>query len=257
MGKQRTLQNIAWEVSVHLSIQQWWSIYGNRQDGILYWRQSPRQKSFKLLWTEGQNPPLYRESDTRKSTQEQNLFPLVFQVWLLLNTMCCLRALHKTFTNMRYRVTHRNPTSFEWVVLRTMLKKNKLCQCVVSTRWFHSAHYKRVNDHCSQHVSRAPHFPFQNVPWPSRSPDLSMCDFFFFGGIWNCVFTLTNPVRWMIWRKPSVRKFVRSIVSCWPMSWMILKKGLKTASKKTVIILPTSFLKLNHLVWHVLTFNFV
>ena len=35
------------------------------------------------------------------------------------------------------------------------------------------------------------------------------------------------------------------------------KKGLKTASKKTVGILPISFLKLNHLVWHVLSFNFV
>jgi len=35
------------------------------------------------------------------------------------------------------------------------------------------------------------------------------------------------------------------------------KKGLKTASKKTVVILPISFLKLNHLVWHVLSFNFV
>ena len=35
------------------------------------------------------------------------------------------------------------------------------------------------------------------------------------------------------------------------------KKGLKTTSKKTVGILPVSFLKLNHLVWHVLSFNFV
>jgi len=35
------------------------------------------------------------------------------------------------------------------------------------------------------------------------------------------------------------------------------KKGLKTASKNTVVILTISFLKLNHLVWHVLTFNFV
>jgi len=35
------------------------------------------------------------------------------------------------------------------------------------------------------------------------------------------------------------------------------KKGLKTASKKTVVILLVSFLKLNHLVWHVLSFNFV
>ena len=35
---------------------------------------------------------------------------------------------------------------------------------------------------------------------------------FFFGGIWNHVFTLTNPVGWMIWRKPSVGKFDRSSV---------------------------------------------
>ena len=80
---------------------------------------------------------------------------------------------------------------------------------------------------------------------------------FSFGGIWNLVFTITNPVRWMIWRKPSIRKFVWLIVSCWPMSWMILKNGLKTASKKMVVILTISFLKLNHLVWHVLSFNFV
>ena len=35
------------------------------------------------------------------------------------------------------------------------------------------------------------------------------------------------------------------------------KKGLKTASKKTVVILLISFLKLNRLVCHVLSFNFV
>ena len=31
---------------------------------------------------------------------------------------------------------------------------------MVSTRWCHSAHCERVNDHCSKHVSRAPHFHF-------------------------------------------------------------------------------------------------
>jgi len=36
-----------------------------------------------------------------------------------------------------------------------------------------------------------------------------------------------------------------------------LKKGFKTASSQTVGILPISILKLNHLVWHVLSFNFV
>ena len=53
------------------------------------------------------------------------------------------------------------------------------------------------------------------------------------------------------------QEFVRSIVSCWPVSWKILKIGLKILSSQTVVILPTSFLKLNHLVWHVLSFNFV
>jgi hypothetical protein len=33
--------------------------------------------------------------------------------------------------------------------------------------------------------------------------------------------------------------------------------ALKNASKKRVIIFPILFLKLNHLVWHVLSFNFV
>ena len=80
---------------------------------------------------------------------------------------------------------------------------------------------------------------FGDVLWPPHSPDLSTCDFFLWG-YWNCVFTLTNPVRWMIWRKPSVRKFVRSIVSCWPMSWTILEKGLKTASKNIFKTEPSS-----------------
>jgi len=35
------------------------------------------------------------------------------------------------------------------------------------------------------------------------------------------------------------------------------KKGLKTVSKKTVVILPISLLKLNDRVWHVLSFNVV
>ena len=78
-----------------------------------------------------------------------------------------------------------------------------------------------------------------------------------FGGILNRVFTLTTPVRWTIWRKPSVRKFVRSIISCWPASRTIFKKRLENSSKKTVVILPISFLKQDHPVWHVLSFNFV
>ena len=80
----------------------------------------------------------------------------------------------------KYRVTHGNLTSLEWVVLRTAPKKNKLCQCVVSTRWCHSAHCKWVNVHCSKHVSRAPNFPFWRravAPLLSRS----FVWFFFFG----------------------------------------------------------------------------
>ena len=130
------------------------------------------------------------------------------------------RHQYKWIHDIKYRVTQGNLISFEWVVLRTAPKKNKLCQCVVSTRWCHSAHRKRVtifrNMLPGHLISR-----FGDVPWPPRSPDLSTCDLFFFGGIWNRVFTLTSPVRWMIWRKLSVRKFVRSIVSCWPVSWTI------------------------------------
>ena len=81
-----------------------------------------------------------------------------------------------------YRVTHGNLTYFEWVVLRTAPKKNKLCQCVVSTRWCHSAHCKRVNDHFSKHVSRAPHFPFwRRAVAPSLSRSFNVW-FFFLGG---------------------------------------------------------------------------
>ena len=101
----------------------------------------------------------------------------------------------KNVIEWKYSVTHGNLTSFEWVVLRTAPKKNKLCQCVVSTRWCHSAQCKRVNDHCSKHVSRAPHFPFRRrAVAPSFSRSFNVW-FFFFGGIWNSVFTLTNPVR--------------------------------------------------------------
>ena len=100
---------------------------------------------------------------------------------------------------------------------------------------------------------------FGDVPWPPRSPDLSTCDFFFFGGIWNRVFKLTNPST-LNDLKEAIRQEIR------PIDRQLLarvvddfkkKKGLKTASKKTVVILPISFLKLSHLVWHVLSFNFV
>ena len=156
----------------------------------------------------------------------------------------------------KYSLTHGNLTSYKLFAARTAPKKNKLCQCVVSTRRCHSAHCKRVNGHCSKHVSRAPHFPFRRR---AVGPSLSRCFVWFFPlGVFEiaCLSSQTPYVEWFEGSHPST-KFVRSIVSCWPMSWTILKKGLKTASKKTVGILPISFLKLNHLVWHFLSFNFV
>jgi len=58
--------------------------------------------------------------------------------------------------------------------------------------------------------------------------------------------------------KEAIRQEIRPIdLRFLAVSWTILKKGLKTASKKTVVILPISFLKLNHLVWHVLSDDFV
>ena len=56
---------------------------------------------------------------------------------------------------------------------------------------------------------------------PLALPIFQRVIFYLWGGIWNRVFTLTNPIRWIIWTKPSLRKFVRSIVSCWPVSWTI------------------------------------
>ena len=154
-------------------------------------------------------------------------------------------------------MTYGNLTSFEWVVLRTAPKKNKLCQCVVSTRWCHSAHCKRVNDHCSKHVSRAPHFPFRRrAVAPSLSRSFNV--WFFSLGVFEiaCLHSQTPYVEWFEGSHPSGNSSDRSSVVglC---HGRFKKKGLKTASKKTVVILPISFLKLNHLVWHVLSFNVV
>ena len=108
---------------------------------------------------------------------------------------------------------------------RTAPKKNKLCQCVVSTRWCHSAHCKRVDDHFWKHVSQTTHFPFRRrAVAPSLSRSFNV--WFFPLGVFEiaCLHSQTPYVRWMIWRKPSVRKFVRSIVSCRPVSWTIIKQ---------------------------------
>ena len=86
---------------------------------------------------------------------------------------------------------------------------------------------------------------FGDVPWPPRSPNLS-CDFFLWGYFKSHVYAC-KPLRWMIWRKPSIRKLSCRSSVVGPCHERFLKKSLKLIS----------FLKLNHLVWHVLSFNFV
>ena len=160
-------------------------------------------------------------------------------------------------------MTHGNLTSFEWVVLGRPRegggdgRHSFPLGWPLSTRWCHSAHCKRVNDHCSKHVPGHLISRFGDVPWPPRSPDLSKCDFFLWRYLKSRVYT--HKPRTLNDLKEAIRQEIR------PIDRQLLarvmddskKKGLKTASKKRVVILPISFLKLNHLVWHVLSFNFV
>jgi hypothetical protein len=67
---------------------------------------------------------------------------------------------------------------------------------------------------------------FGDVPWPPRSPDLSTCDFFPFGGYLKSRVSTHKP-RMLNDLKEAVRKFVRTIVSYWPVSRTILKKRLE------------------------------
>ena len=66
---------------------------------------------------------------------------------------------------------------------------------------------------------------FGNVPRPPRSPDLSTCDFFLWGYLKSRAYT--HKPRTLNDLKEAVRKFVRSIASCWPVSRTILKKRLE------------------------------
>ena len=119
------------------------------------------------------------------------------------------RVLRLFPTWSKIQVTHGNLTSFKWVVLRTAPKKNKLCRCVVSTRWCYSAHCKRVNDHCSKHVSRAPHFPFQRrsvAPSLSRSFNVW---FFSLGYLKSRVYT--HKPRTLNDLKEAIRQEIRPI----------------------------------------------
>jgi len=97
---------------------------------------------------------------------------------------------------------------------------------------------------------------FGNVPWPPRSPHLSTCDFLLWGYLKSRVYT--HKPRTLNDLKEVIRQEIRPIDRQLLARAMddIKKNGLKTASKKMVSILLI-FLKLNHLVWHVLSFNFV
>jgi len=97
---------------------------------------------------------------------------------------------------------------------------------------------------------------FGDVPWPPRSLNLSVCDFFLWGYLKSHVHThkprMLNDLKEAI--RQEIRPIDRQLLACVMDDF---QKRLETSSKKTVVILPISFLKLNHLVWHVLRFNFV
>jgi hypothetical protein len=91
---------------------------------------------------------------------------------------------------------------------------------------------------------------FGDVQWPPLSPDLSTCDFFLCGYLKSRVYT--HKPRKLNDLKEGIRQEIR------PIDHQLLAR-VKDDFKKRLenCILPTSFLKLNHLVWHVLSFNFV
>jgi len=98
---------------------------------------------------------------------------------------------------------------------------------------------------------------FGDVPWPPRSPSFSTCDSFLWGYLKLRVYAhkprTLNDLKEAICQ--GIRPIDRQLLACVMDDFK--KKGLETASKKTVVILLISFLKINRLVWHVLSFNFV
>ena len=79
---------------------------------------------------------------------------------------------------------------------------------------------------------------FGDVPWPPRSTDLSMCNFFLWGYLKSRVYAhkprTLNNLKETIRRetRPSDRQLLARVMDD------LKKKGLKTASNKTVVILP-------------------
>jgi len=105
-----------------------------------------------------------------------------------------------------------------WAV--SVRQSNKILRLIVTSSWvFYLSHWP-LFETCFPGTS----FPVSETCRGPLALPIFQRVIFYFGGIWNRVFTLTNHVRWMIWRKSSARKFVRSIVSCWPVPWTILKK---------------------------------
>ena len=144
------------------------------------------------------------------------------------------KTLKKTRIKL-YRVTHWNLTSFEYVVLSRWAEGGGRDE-VVGILFLWVGHFQQ--DGATMHTANESMtivrnmFPGHLIPVSEtcRGPlvvTIFQCVIFSFGGIWNRVFTLANSARWMIWRKPSIRKFVWSIVSCWPVSWTLLKKAWK------------------------------
>ena len=128
------------------------------------------------------------------------------------------------FEKNRITVTVNSLTTSKW--LQTFCSQN----CAVEEQSVPMCGFNKMVPQRTLHTSQWPLFETcfpgtlfpvsETCHGPLALPTLQRVTFFF-GGIWNRVFMLTNPVCWMIWRKPSVRKLVWSIVSCWPVSWTI------------------------------------
>ena len=97
---------------------------------------------------------------------------------------------------------------------------------------------------------------FGDVPWPPRSPDLSTCDFFLWEYLKSRVYS--HKPRTLSDLKKATHQEIR------PIDRQLLarvvddfKKWLENFIHEDCRHRTMSFLKLNHLVWHVLSFNFV
>ena len=98
---------------------------------------------------------------------------------------------------------------------------------------------------------------FGDVPWPHRSPDLSTCDFVSLGVFEiTCLRSQSPYVEWFEGSHPSGNSSDRSSV-VGPCHGRFKKKRLENHIQEDGRHLTLSFFKLIHLVWHVLSFNFV